>query len=299
VERLGFASGTGADAVTVFDRRTRRVAAVLPTGRDPQGIAIDPRLGRLYVALAGEDQVAAFDLQSLAEVGRIRLQPGDAPTEVSVTPDGRLLVTANRRTASASFLDAQGLLEVDRASTGLEPSSLLLDRAGRRGYVFNRGSSSVTVLDLATRKAVASFPTEPEPLRGTLSRAGDRLYVASAASPYLASYALPALTPLKRTYVGMGASAVLVDPRTDYVYLAKGAERRIQIYEPAAFLAIAEMPAGGAVTWMSIDGLENALLAVQPDLGSVAAFELNTRRPLPAVDVGAEPYAAAVVGERN
>ena len=298
-ERLGFASDTGSDAVTVFDRRTRRVAAVIPTGRDPRGIALDPRLGRLYVALSGEDQVAAFDLQTGAEVGRIRLQPGDEPLEVAATPDGRLLVTVNRRSSTASFLDPQSLVEVDRAPTGLQPSSLLVDRSGRRAYAFNRGSSSVTVLDLATRKAVASFPTEPEPLRGALSRAGDRLYVASALSPYLASYAVPALTPLKRTYVGPGASALLVDTRTDYLYLAKGQERRIQIYEPAAFLAIAELPAEGGVTWMSIDGLENLLLAVVPETGSVGAYELNARRALPGVDVGTEPYAAAVVGERN
>jgi YVTN family beta-propeller protein len=298
-ERLAFVSDTGSDSVTVFDRRTRRVAAVIPTGREPQGLAVDPRLGRLYVALAGEDQVAAHDLQTGAEVGRIRLQPGDEPVEVAVTPDGRLLVTANRRSSTASFLDPQALMEVDRAPTGLQPSSLLMDRAGRRAYAFNRGSSSVTVLDLATRKAVTSLRTEPEPLRGTLSRAGDRLYVASGLSPYLATYAVPALTPLQRTYVGPGASALLVDPRTDFVYVAKGPERRIQIYEPSTFLPVAELPAEGAVTWMSLDVPENVLLAVVPEANSVAVFELNARRALPGVDVGNEPYAAAVVGERN
>ena len=221
-ERMTFASGTGSDAVTVFDRRTRRVAAVIPTGRDPRGLAIDARLGRLYVALAGEDQVAAYDLQTLAEVGRIRLQPGDGPVEVAATPDGRLLVTANRRSSTASFLDPQALIELDRAPTGLQPSSLLVDRNGRRAYAFNRGSSSVTVLDLAARKAVSSFPTEPEPLRGALSRAGDRLLVASPVSPHVTTYALPAQTQLRRTYVGPGASAVLVDPRTDWSTWRRG-----------------------------------------------------------------------------
>jgi YVTN family beta-propeller protein len=55
VDLLAFATDTGSDTVTVFDKRTRQVAAVLPTGRDPLGLAVDKLQGRLFVALQGSD----------------------------------------------------------------------------------------------------------------------------------------------------------------------------------------------------------------------------------------------------
>ena len=296
-ELTGLCSVTGAHALAVFDKRTRMVTGVAPTGREPQGLVLDPRGDRVYVALSGEDQVQALDLVTGAALASIRLQPGDRPREVGLTPDGRTMVVVNYGSNTASFADPGALLELNRVTTGQQPSALLVDRSGRRAYVFNRGSSSITVLDLASRSLAATLATEPEPLRGALNLAGTRMFVVFAGSPYLVAYSLPDLKVASRVHVGMGATGVKVDPRTGLVYVARDQDR-LDAYNPLSFLPVYAIDTPGPATTMAVDEAYNALFAVVPGERSVAVVDLVNRRPLGAMEVADEPYQVAVAGER-
>ena len=299
VELLGFATDTGSDSVTVFDKHTWQVVAVLPTGRDPRGIALDRLQSRLFVALGGADEVASYDLVTGDEIGRARLQPGDAPQEVALSVDGRVLVTTNSGSNSASFVDPSGLVELGRARTGIRPTALLMDRQGRRAYAFNQGSNSITALDVAGRAAVATITADGTPARGSFNRAGDRMYVVSPTSSYMTVFSVPGYAQVNRVFVGFNAEAVLVDPRTEYVYVSSGDTGELQVFAPLTPLPVARIELPGAASWLAIDGTYEALLCVVPSRKGLAAVELNSRKVLPLVDLGDMPYAAAVVGERR
>ena len=299
VDLLGFATGTGSDSVTVFDKHTWQVVAVLPTGRDPRGIALDRLQSRLFVALGGADEVASYDLVTGDEIGRARLQPGDAPQEVALSVDGRVLVTTNSGSNSASFVDPSGLVELGRARTGIRPTALLMDRQGRRAYAFNQGSNSITALDVAGRAAVATITADGTPARGSFNRAGDRMYVVSPTSSYMTVFSVPGYAQVNRVFVGFNAEAVLVDPRTEYVYVSSGDTGELQVFAPLTPLPVARIELPGAASWLAIDGTYEALLCVVPSRKGLAAVELNSRKVLPLVDLGDMPYAAAVVGERR
>ena len=294
-----YCSDQGEHELTVFDKRTRKVTEVLPTGRAPWGIALDPIASRAYVALAEDDQVAIVDIANGAEVSRIRLNAGDSPRELLLTPDRRLLLSANAGSSSVSLIDPGSMIEVGRVQTGEEPTSLLLDRRGARAYVFNQRSSSISVLDLATRSIVATVPTENAPLRGQIDRAGTRLYVASPNSAYLTLYSLADPSVAKRVYVGLGTSALKVDPNTDLLYVASGIEKRLAVFDPFSLLPIDYLEVSGAVTWMAIDDAENALFILLPESHSVEAIHLTTKKPLGGFSVGAQPRVLALMGERN
>jgi YVTN family beta-propeller protein len=296
-ELLGVASVTGAHALAFFDKRTRMVTGIAPTGREPQGLVLDPRGDRVYVALSGDDQVQALDLVTGAVLDAVRLQPGDRPREVGLTPDGRTLVVVNYGSNSVSFVDPSGLVELSRVPTGLQPWALVMDRNGRRAYVFNRGSSSITVLDLATRAVAATVAAEPEPLRGSINLAGNRLYVVAAGSPTLVVYSLPDLRAASRFHVGLGVTGVKVDTRTGLLYVARDQDR-LDVYDPNSFLPVYSVETPGPATLMVVDGAYNALFAVVPGERMVAAVDLVTRRLLAAMEVADEPYQAAVAGER-
>lgn len=303
VELLGYVTATGSDAVTVFDKKTRRVVAVLPTGRDPRGLVVDRLERRLYVALSGTDEVECLDLLTGAELGRARLLPGDRPQEVALAADGRLLVTTNAGSSTVSFVDPRALVEVGRARTGMQPTSLLVDRSGRRAYAFNQGASTITVLDLTandlTAKGVAAtIATEGAPARGAFNRAGDRLYVVSPGSAYMSVFSVPGYAKVNQLYVGFGAISVHVDPRTDYAYVGMGDSGELQVFAPMTPLPIARIELQGPATWLAIDDSYDRMLLVMPSTGGVAFLELTSRKVLPALDAGTSPYAAAVVGER-
>jgi DNA-binding beta-propeller fold protein YncE len=296
---VGYCSSTGQNQLTLFDKRSGQVSGVVPTGRGPRGVAIDERTGRAYVAVSGDDAVEVFDVERAGVVGTVRLDPGDAPRDLALTPDGRLLLVLNAGSRTASFVDPLSVIERGRVQLGEEPASLVLDRAARRAYVFNARSSTVTILDLANRAVVGTAATEAEPLAGDFNRAGTRLYVIHRGSPFMSVLSVPDLALVNRVFVGLGATAVRVDRRTDLVYVASGAERRLQVYDPFSFVPLHSADLPGAVSSMVIDDVGNTLLSLVPAARSVAVVDLASLRVVTTIDVGAAPFDIAVVGERH
>ncbi len=284
--------------VFFFDKRQRRVVGVLPTGRGARGVALSRDLLRGYVALTDEDQVEVIDVPSGGLLPRFRLAVGDAPRELALSGDGRTLLVLNGGSNSVAFLDAGAGTELGRVTVGEDPGMMLLDRTGRRAYVLNRRSSTLSVVDLATRSVVATAGTETDPLRAQLDRAGTRLYLIHGASPYLLVLSLPDLRVLNRVFVGLGASALKVDARSDLVYVGKDNESRLYVYDPTAFIPIDYVEVPDPVSYLAIDDAENTLLAVLPARRAIAVLDLSSRQVLATVAVGEDPYTVALAGER-
>jgi YVTN family beta-propeller protein len=288
--------GAGA-SVTVADRVARVVTGLIPVAGTPRGIAVDPLAARAYVALERESQLQVLDLAYGTDLGRIPLLPGDGPTDVALAADRRLVVV-NERSRTVAFVDPDAMVELGRVAVGDAPGALLLDRAGRRAFVVNRASATVTVLDVANRAVFGTITTDPEPVRVGLSRDGTRLYVVHRGSSYLSSWALPSLAPVSRVYVGLGATTLRVDARSDLIYVSRGAERVIAVHDPVSLQQIDRFDVPGEATYLAIDDAENALVAVIPERGVVAVIELTSRKLLAELPVGPEPYTVAFVGER-
>jgi YVTN family beta-propeller protein len=284
-------------SVSVADRAARAVTDVIPVPGRPRGIAVDALANRAFVALHLEDRLEVLDLAAGIPVAEIRLQPGDGPGDVGVAADGTIVVV-NVRSRTVAFLDPGSLSELARVPVGDDPYSLLVDRQGRRAYVANRGSGTISVIDIGNRAVIGTIPTDPEPLRTALSFDGTLLYVVTRGSHYVASFAIPTLVPGARVFVGLGAVALKVDPRTGLIYLSRGGERRIAVLDPLSLQQVDAIEAPGAVSIMTIDDAENTLLALQPERRTVLVVDLTSRRVLAEIPAGASPYALAFFGER-
>jgi YVTN family beta-propeller protein len=294
-----YCTNSGAADVSVLDRRRHEAMAVIPTGSGPEGIAVDTRRARAYVALSGEDAVDVLDLASGESLRRLPLRGGDRPREVALSPDGSLLLIANQGSNSVVFADPSGPVELSRVPVAEEPWSLLVDRSGKRAYLTSRRAATLTVLDLASRSVAATTATDAEPVRAQLDRAGTRLYVIHASSAYMTVLDLPALTVAKRVHVGFGASALKVDARTDLLYVGLRDDDRIQVYDPLALVPLDFIQLPGPVSYLAIDDAENALVGLVPGKRTVAFVDLTRRRILGLADVGTGPRVIAAAGERN
>ena len=295
---IGVVTSRATDTAALFDKVSGRVAGVVPTGRAPSGLAVDQDRKRAYVADAGEDQIEAVGLLEQTVLSRLPLRAGDAPSELALTPDGRTLVSANSGSSTVSLIDAVPLLETARVPVGNEPRSVLVDRQGRRAYALNTGGSSVTILDLASRAVVTTLSTEPGPFRAQLNRAGDRLYVIHRASPYLSVIDTQALSVANRIYVGTGALAIKVDSQTDRIYLARHGGGEIAIFDPLSLLPVDGIPADEDVSYLTIDGEGNNLYLALPSRGEVEVVRLVGKQVTARAEIGDDPYALALLGER-
>jgi YVTN family beta-propeller protein len=295
---IGMATGRKGNIVTVFDKVTGKVAAVVPTGTSPAGMALNPALRRAYVAISGDDTVEAIDLLGTEVINRGQLTIGDRPEELALAPDRKTLLSANAGSSTVSVIDAASLVEAKRIQVGNGPQSILLDRAGRRGYVFNTLSNTISVLDLGALEVTATIATESGPVRGEFNRAGNRFYVLHKYSPYLSVFDAATLSIVRRVYVGIGGTALKVDPRTDLIYLARRGTGEIAIYDPFSFLPIDSYRTGNDASYLAIDGEGNNLVVVLPGANRLRTVRLIGKGTVSETEVGEDPFWVTLMGER-
>ncbi len=149
----------------------------MATGRGPLGLAIDQVGERLYVAASGDDEVEIIDVRAGRIINKVKLNNGDSPQELALTPDKRLLLATDKGSNTVSVIDTSSMIEQSRIPVGQGPVSIIMDSAGRRAYVFNSISNTISVIDVANSAVAATIATDSSPIRGQFNPAGDKLYV--------------------------------------------------------------------------------------------------------------------------
>jgi YVTN family beta-propeller protein len=294
----GYVSNSGSNNIMVFDKKLNKVLSIIVTGRSPAGMALDQRQGRAYVALSGDDAIELIDVLSGEVINRLRLYTGDRPQELALTPDGKTLLVANKGTNTVSFIDPLSFVELRRIEVGREPNSISIHPNGIRAFVFNTLSSTVSVVDIPNKAIITTISTDPAPLRGQFNRRGDRLYIIHEWSMYLTAINPFALSLLRRFPVKIGMISMKVDIQTDLVYMGRGRDTTVEVYDPFSFALVDSINTGAGITYMTIDGDENNLYMVNPEMKSVMVSRLVRKMIIFEMDVGEGPYWVTMMGER-
>lgn len=294
----GYVSNTDSNSVSVFDKKTAEVLRVIETGRNPSGMALDQKMMRLYIALPGDDAVDVVDTGTDNVIARIRLNFGDTPREIFLTPDGGTLLTVNSGSNTISLVDTLSLHEATRITVGNEPVSAIIDKTGRRAYVFNYLSSSISIIDIAAKTVASTISTDGSPLRGIFNLKGDQLRIIYSTSPNLLTLDTASLRTLGRLYVGIGANTLKGDSTTDFFYVGSKFDQSIQVFTPLALMPFDTVRAAAPPAYMTIDSEYNNLLLVLPHRQSLQFINLVSRQPVAEADVGESPYWVVVNGER-
>jgi YVTN family beta-propeller protein len=294
----GYATNTGSNNITVFNKKTNEVTGVIATRGGPAGMALDQRTRKAYVALPGEDTIEVIDVNVGEVTNRLLLGIGDRPRELALTPDGRILLSANAGSNTVSVIETPTLFESRRITVGNGPRSILVDPLGRRAYVFNSRAASISVLDIPNKALVTTFSTDAGPLRGQFNRRGDRFYVIHELSSYLSIVDARTLSTVKRVQVGMGMSYIKVDTVTDLVYMGRARESTVGVYEPNSFVPMDYIRTEGGVSHLTIDGDENTLVMVGAQPPRLTTANLISRKRMSLLDIGDGSYWVTVMGER-
>jgi len=298
VEVTGYATNAGLDSIMVFDKIHLQATSVIATGSNPQGIVLDQRLKRAYVALSGDDAVEVFDLNSEISLTKTMLRRGDEPLDLALTPDGLTLLVVDNHSDTVSIIDTVAMVEVSRIPVGRSPRSLVIDKTGMKAFVFNSMSDNISVIDISYRQVMGTIATGPEPLWGQFNQAGDRLYVIHAAYPYLYVFNPASFAVVRREFLGMGMLSLKVDTRTDQLYIGKKNDTMVTVYDPLSFAPVGSIQTGGTVTYMTIDGETNFLYLLIPSRKVLMVVNLASKRPVSEIDVSEHPAWMTLMGER-
>jgi len=294
---LGFATNTGSNVVSVFNKHTMEIVDTIATGSGPKGAALDQRRKWFYVALAGDDEIAAIGVSTGQILRRIRLNFGDEPIELALSPDGELLITANRGSNTATIIDTGSLREIDRVRLPSEPSWIAMSPVEPLAYVLQPSSNTISVVDLVQRRVLFSQILDEMPQRGTVSEDGTSLYVITENTPDLLVIEPRNLRITGRISVGMGAASIRVDPKTGLIYIGKK-RGGISVIDPALLMPIDAFRVDGNAVSVDIDGDENNLFVVSSNQKTIRKMGLISQKLSGIIEVEEGCHAVVLMGGR-
>jgi DNA-binding beta-propeller fold protein YncE len=151
----------------------------------PEGIAIDPKANRAYVAVAAEDKVAVIDTTKMVVTRKLSVERsqgnGTQPIALTVTADGcRLLVADSGEDAIAVFALKSGC-DTKPLSIG-KPSKGKKRRHGRNGDQNDVGDARARAVAATVKPfdLIGRVPTASYPVFGGASNHRERLVWAAA-----------------------------------------------------------------------------------------------------------------------
>jgi DNA-binding beta-propeller fold protein YncE len=294
---LGFVTNSEDNVVYVFNKHTMEIVSAIATTSGPKGAVIDKRRDWVYIALAGDDAIEAIEVNTGEVLSRVQLNLGDEPTELALSGDGRILVSANYGSNTASIIDADSLREIGRVTLPAEPTSVVAGGSSGRAYALQPLSNAISILDSARGEIATTRIFDESPVRGALSLDENSLYVITRYSPNLLIIDAATLVLMERVYVGPGAVSIVVDRATGLIYVGKKTGN-VSVVDPSSLLPIDRFRIPGNVAYLAIDGDENSLFAVLTDRALVQKMDLVSKKVRGVVEVGDGSFAVVTMGAR-
>jgi YVTN family beta-propeller protein len=152
----GFVSDGQSSTVTIFDLKTLKTIAEVPTGKKPDAIIYDPATSRVFAFNGGSNNATVIEAADGKVAGTIDL--GGGPEFAAA--DGKGYVYNNLEDESLVLKINSRTLKVEQrwpTAPCASPSSMAMDRANRRLFLGCR-SKVMAVMDADTGKVITTLP---------------------------------------------------------------------------------------------------------------------------------------------
>ena len=152
----GFVSDGQSSTVTIFDLKTLKTIAEVPTGKKPDAIIYDPATSRVFAFNGGSNSATVIEAKDGKVAGTIDL--GGGPEFAAA--DGNGYVYNNLEDESLVLKINSRTLKVEQrwpTAPCASPSSMAIDRANRRLFLGCR-SKVMAVMDADTGKIITALP---------------------------------------------------------------------------------------------------------------------------------------------
>ena len=255
--------------------------------------------------------VSFFDLETETEIARIPVGTG-WPHEVSVSPNGRLALTAEygendpgRRVLVIDIPRARVLGSIDMGP-GSKPHDSAFLPDNRHAVVTLETEDRIAIVDTESLSIVRTYPIGDGAREGhmiRLSPEGDRVYVGgrlgegTVSVVYLDEDRDPTVIQ-----TGLGAEAITVTPDGTRVWVINQDENTISVIDPQALVELEKFPA--ATQPRRLANLPDGRMAVvygNRETVGIRIFDTQTREalhdlPIPGEEVGAGGFGFLAVG---
>ena len=158
--RRAYTANIGSGTVSVLDLEAGTKLRDIAVGGRPEGIALTPEGGTLWVGDLEGARVQAFDTTSFERVAEVATGP--VPIRVLASPDGRWIVTSNLGCGCLTIIDARTRerarqIEVSGAQAAGQVT-ILFSADAERLYVAETGRNQIAEVELASGRVLRRLP---------------------------------------------------------------------------------------------------------------------------------------------
>lgn len=144
----------GSGILSVLDVGKMELLTEVVVGPGPEGVAVHPHDGTIYVANQEDGTLMTIDPERLEVRHTLRL--GDTPVRATFSGDGRLCLVSNRLSNDVSVIahrwegatEQPQPWEIKRIPVGRWPGQIVFDPDDSRAWVTNNKTNDITELDL-------------------------------------------------------------------------------------------------------------------------------------------------------
>ena len=230
-KRLFISRGT---RVQVVDPEKGTVLAEIPDTQGVHGIALAQDLGKGFTSNGRENTVTVFDLKTLKETSKIKLEGAENPDAILYDPASKRVFTFNGRSKNATAIDAASGTVAGNIPLDGKPEFAAADGKGMV-YVNIEDKSELTSIDARKAAVVNTWKLEgcEEPSGLAMDQKTRRLF-SGCHNKVMAIVNADTGKVVSTVPIGEGVDANAFDPGTNLAFSSNGDGTLTVVREEAA-----------------------------------------------------------------
>jgi len=180
-----YVSNGKSDSVSVIDVLAMRNIRTIAVGRNPTGLAANPKKNEIYVANSESNNVSVIDAERNEVVATIGVHR--APYFVSVSADGKRAYVANSGSSNVSVIDLESRKVIATIRVGNAPGLAKVSADGNLVVVSNRNDDTASIIDTEKLAARDTAPVCHQPQDVVILPDSSKAFVACPGSNQVAS----------------------------------------------------------------------------------------------------------------
>jgi YVTN family beta-propeller protein len=279
--------------ISVIDTATNTVTAVIPTGRYPYAVAVNPSGTRVYVTKDYYGELAVIDAATNTVLSTVLL-PHTNPLGVAVNPDGTRVYVSDFLNSTISVLDTATNTVIGEVLPGSNPYGLTVNPAGTKLYVANNASGTVSVLDTASNAVVNTITVGGSPTDVIMNADGSRLYVSDGCGCPYAVHVIDTATDSPLAGIEAGTFSPLgmaINPTGTRIYLTNLSGETLSVIDTATNALIDTIIVGVNPGSVALNPEGTLLYVVNSGSDDVSVIDAATNAVIDTIAVGSYPHA--------
>src|ERR1051326_7308198 len=264
-KRLFISRGTH---VMVVDPAKGSVIGDIPDTTGVHGIALAQDLGKGFTSNGRDNSVTAFDLKTLKETAKIKIE-GENPDAILYDPASKRVFTFNGRSKNATVIDADKGAVVATIPLDGKPEFAAQDGKGMV-FVNIEDKNELTEIDSKNAKVVKSWPLTgcEEPSGLAIDQKNHRLF-SGRGNKVMAVSNAEAGKVITTVPIGEGVDANAFDPQTELAFSSNGRDGTLTVVHedsPEKFSVVENAPTQKFARTMALDTTNHDVYLVTAEI---------------------------------